>query len=436
MSPRPPLDHVRPGTLRGKPGFFRVGQTKSGQWWFWDADDQAIFLRAVAAVNRSGWGDGRPSRPGRYATTVQALYGEDEQRFVRSVIGRLDRWHVNALGAWAAQEFFDQGLAYTEVVEFRKVGPCIHSGDVLLPDVFDPAWRDAADHWARQICSPRALSRDFVGYFTDHQLGWAQPCLEQPQGVVPADRKQERPSLLQVCLSLEPTFRAYHAAWEFVLAPRQGSLDQLAADWQLDAPHREAVRQATQSDLPLLADGYLRDQRRFAREFARRYFETCSSSIRHYDPNHLVLGCRFAGNPGLAVLKACVPPHVDVLSTRPEREMWDRGVQACSAANGMPVLLTDMTWADVTFARRPMKRETRRLTSIERMLGKGRSYVERVITQKAAVGYEWACWADADEDEPPFGRGLVHIDDREAREHTELLAEINSRAETLRLRAR
>jgi hypothetical protein len=433
----PTLDEFRPSTLRGAQGYVRVGQHRSGAWWFLDPQNRPFLLKAVAAVNRLGWSEGRPARGGKYGATVNQLYGsEDPHRFVRSAIQRLRNWNVNTLGAWSAPEFYDQGMFYTELIEFRKVGPSFHSGTALLPDVFDPAWRDAADTWARQLCTPRARSTEFIGYFTDHELGWAQPRPEWVSGVVPADPEKEKPSLLQICLSLEPSFRAYHAAWEFVLAPRQTSLEKLSADWGFQIAHREVIRQMTINEQPILTPGYLYDQRQFSREFAHRYFSTCASVIRAYDPNHLILGCRFSEPPGNAVLRKCTQPFVDVVSVRPERESWDRTVQTCSALQGMPVLLTSLNWADPTFARTPMKREARRLTSVERMLGKARTYLERTVVQRGSVGFEWSAWADADEDAAPFGQGLVHVDDHEAREHTELLADLNARAEALRVKGR
>lgn len=433
----PSVDDFKPATIRGVSGFVRVGQTRAGQWWLIDPHGRAFLSKAVAAVNRTGWADGRSTRPGKYAAAVDALYGSEEpQLFVRSVVQRLRKWHVNTLGAWTGPDFYDQGAYYTELIEFRKIGPSFHSGDALLPDVFDPAWRDAADAWAKEICTPRKNSTELLGYFTDHELGWAQPTPEQSGGIVPADPKTESPSLLQICLSLEPSFRAYHAAWEFVLAPRNGELSQLTVDWGLPLTHREVVRQRTLLDQPILSPGYLRDNRRFAREFARRYFSTCAAVIRTYDPNHLILGCRFSEYPGPSVVAECIHPNVDVVSIRPEREAWERTAQTMSSANGMPVLLTEVTWADVAFARTPTRREVRRFTSVERMLAKGRLNLERVCAQRSVIGYEWSRWVDGEQEEPPFARGLVHLDDREAREHTELLADLNGRAEILRLKAK
>jgi hypothetical protein len=431
----PSLDDFKPATLRGSRGFFRVGQTKHGQWWFLDAHDRAIFSKAVAAVSRTGWAEGRSSKPGVYTETVNALYGVGEpDRFVRSVVQRMRDWRLNTLGAWTSPEFYDQGVYYTELIEFRKVGPSFHYGGALLPDVFDPAWRDAADAWAKQICQPRKDSTELVGYFTDHELEWAQPVADLGPAAADRESKKERPALLQLCLSLEPTYRAYHAAWEFVLAHRQGELERLSKEWGLALQSREVVRQMTHAEQPIKGEAFQRDQRRFTREFARRYFSTCSSVIRAYDPNHLILGCRFGEFPGGVVLSEAIHGNVDVVSIKPQREHWERTAQACFSANGMPVLLTELSWADPVFARTPIKRETRRLTSVERMLAKGRVGLEKVFGHRAIVGYEWARWVDSDSDEPPFGGGLVHVNDREATEHTELLTDLNARAEILRAR--
>jgi hypothetical protein len=212
-------------------------------------------------------------------------------------------------------------------------------------------------------------------------------------------------------------------------------LERLSVDWELPIANREVVRQMTQSESAITTPGYLEDQDRFACEFARRYFSICSSVIRHYDPNHLILGCRFAEYPGDAIISQCTVPHVDVVSIRPGRDDWDRTAQRVFAEVGGPVLLTELSWSNVAFARAPMKRESRRLTSIERMLKKGRLYLERVFEHRGVVGYEWARWVDAEDEQPPFGSGLVHLDDREALEHTELLSDLNRRAETLRIKS-
>jgi len=128
----------KPEPLRGKPGFFRVGQTRRGQWWLVDAHNRQFFSKGVTGVNRAGRADGRSTQPGPYTAAVDKIYGlDDPQAFVRAALARLEKWHLNTLGAWTGTEFFEQGFADTEILEFRRSGAEINAFGVKLPDVFD-----------------------------------------------------------------------------------------------------------------------------------------------------------------------------------------------------------------------------------------------------------------------------------------------------------
>ncbi len=433
------LPDFRPETIRGTAGFVRVGQTSVGQWWLLDAHDRPFLSRGVNGVNRAGRADGRAPPTGVYAAALERRHGaEDPAAFVQAVLSRLREWRINTLAAWTAPEFFDRGLHYAEVLEFRKLVPetTIKLGGAMLPDVFDPKWAEACAVRAAEICLPRRERAEFIGYFTDHELGWAQPRADglfaQMKSEPATAPRLERPSLLQICLSLEPSFPAYHAAWEFALAAAGGELAALAKTWEVVLPNKEALRQLTQADTALLSEGYLRDNERFSREFARRYFSTCAAAIRRSDPNHLVLGCRFGGPPGSAVVAECVYPHVDVLSANDYHDTLALRLDAYWQANAMPILVGDFSWAGNYFTQRPRSGELRGRTSVERMLARGRAALEEAVVHPAVVGYAWHRWVDSPDDAPPFGQGLVHVDDREAREHTELLFDLNTRAESLR----
>jgi hypothetical protein len=392
-----------------------------------DPLNQPFFGCAVAGVNRTGRADARGPRSGAYATAVAERYGaEDPLGFVRGVLPRLRHWNVNTLDAGTGPEFFDQGIYYTEILEIRKAGPWFHSGQALLPDVFDPAWREAVDRRALEICVPRRESRELIGYFTDSGLNWGQ---RPAVGAV-----SSRPTLLQQCLSLEPSFAAYHAAWEFVLASRNRDLAALSRDWELDLPNKETLRQLTQAENAIASEGYERDQERFSREFARRYFTTCAAAIRKYDPHHLILGCRFTESPGPAVLAECGYPHVDVLSIAglPVDEP-SAYLDSYYKATNMPLWVGEFSWADEAFHGALSDTDAVGLTAVERMLKNGRTAFAAIAAHPAVVGYAWSRWVDGAEAQPPFGPGLVHIDDREAREHTELLRHLNATAEKLHL---
>lgn len=436
-TPRLTLADFKPETLRGVAGFVRIGQTHRGQWWLLDADNRPFFSCGVTQV--------RPAaRPGQGSTADLAAPAEplieaaETPDFATATLRRLRAWHVNTLGAGAAPELLERGMHYTASVDFARQVPAatIKLGGALLPDVFDPGWLEACDQAAAESCGLQRNREHLIGYFTDYELGWAQPHAEALFAQVNLAPKNtprlERPSLLQICLSLEPAFSAYHAAWEFTLAPHAGDLAALARAWEIPLPNKEALRQLTLADTPLLSAGYLADNDRFSREFARSYFTTCAAAIRRYDPHHLILGCAFGGPPGAAVLAECSYPHVDVLSANDYHDTLFERIETYAQAASMPVLLGEFSWVSDYFTKRPQAGEPRGWTTLERMLGKGRAALERAFTHPALVGYAWHRWRDQSGDAAPLGHGLVHVDDREAIEHTELLSDLNSHAERLR----
>jgi len=437
-TPQLTLQDFRIETLRGAAGHVRVGLTRAGQWWLVDARDQPFFSRGVNGLNRTGTTGSRTAQLGSYAATLEALYGNVEPTiFADAALARLLGWGFNTLGAWAGAEFFDRGVAYTEMMDFRQAAPetTIRLGGAKVPDVFDPRWVEACDQRAAGRALARVYSRELIGYFTDDDLVWAQPDGEAGTGEDDGVKRTARPSLLQICLSLEPSFPAYHAAWEFTLAAHGGELATMARAWDVTLPNKEALRQLTLNDVAVVSAGYGRDQERFTREFARRYFVVTAAAIRRHDPHHLILGCRFNANPGAAVLAECVAPQVDVVSLRCRDENVVSRIEVANRAQGMPVLLGEFSWTGETFKRPTAPSETPELSPIERMLSRGRATLARACAHPALVGYAWARWADRDEHVPPFGEGLVRRDDREAREHTDALTDFNARVAALRLAA-
>lgn len=410
-------------SLRGRAGFFRVGQTAAGQWWLVDPHNQPFFAKAVAAVNPHGRAGPLPEHAGAYAQAIWHAHGhEDPSGFARAASQRLRSWGMNTLGPWSEPALAEAGLYVTAIVDFRVAGvPVIRSPGVHLPDVFDPGWLAACDAQAAAAVAPWAGRTDFIGYYTGDAPGWGEP-------------RADRPSLLQICLSLEPGFAAYHAAWEFVLAPHAGDLAALAREWSIDLPNKEVIRQRTLAERPLTTAGYLRVQARFSRECAHRYFTATSAALRRHDPDHLILGCRFSQSPGEAVLAECVYPQVDVVSWQCHAPDFESQVEIYAGATAMPLLLTAFGLSNERFRTAPFSAHSGP-TRIERMLRDGRRALTAACAHPAVVGYEWARWADESDEVPPFGAGLVHVDDREAIEHTELVAQINARAEHVRTRA-
>ena len=391
----------RAETVRGTEGFFRVAQDAGDRWWLVDPAGRPFFAKAVHDVQA-----GEP--PGDGGMPMDSAV-------------RLRNWGFNAVGLTRGSVGRDDGLPFLAAVEFCEAGLTLTAAGMRLPDVFDPKWPGrAADH-ARERCGVLKENPALMGWVTDSALGWAQPSLAG------------RPSLLQICLSLEPSFAAYHAAWEFVLALHGGRLETLARAWGASLPNKEVVRELTRAEEGLGTRGYLRDEARWTREFARRYFTGTAAAVRRVDPNHLVLGCRFADVAGPAILAECAYPAIDVaLPDWRELGAYAPPTRPGGLAFANPILAGNVSWTTPEFLKLPAAARLLRLTSVEWMLRRGRSGLDRLARNPAVVGYVWAQWQDAPAEQPPFAGGLVHQNGIEAREHTELLAQFNRRADSLR----
>ncbi|QYM79202.1 hypothetical protein K0B96_00880 [Horticoccus luteus] len=374
-------------TMRGAAGFFRVAQHRSGAWWLIDPAGEPWWGRAVNGVDAAA--DAGPEHP----------------------VAQLRRWGANALGAGAAAELRGDGLPFLANADFCAAGAVIRGSRVVLPDVFDPAWARAARTHAAAKGADLAGRTDVLGWLTDTGIEWGETAASG------------RPMLLQTCLSLEPGFAAYHAAWEFVLAGHGGRIEPLARAWQVPLANREGVRELTRGDRGIGSRGYLRDEARWAREFARRYFMLTSAALRAAVPEHLIFGARARRGSDPAVRREAVYPAVDVTCGRAD--------EVGLGATG-PVWVDGFSWAKEAFWAAPTARRARKSTSVERMMRQGRAALEQLARHPAVVGFAWSRWRDEPAEQPPFAQGLVHTNGVEAREHTELLTEVNLRAENLR----
>jgi hypothetical protein len=419
----PTFADIRPDSLRGAPGFFRLGRTHEGVWWLLTPEDEPVLLRAVAGVNRHGRAGPPPALRSDYARNVEQLYGPGTGgagNWARHTATRLHGWGVDTVGPWADAELIDRGFYFTALADFcRATVPILHGPGLRLPDVFDPRWPEAAVAHAAAVSAPWSGRRELVGWFTDEGLGWGLSELA-------------RPGLFQACLSLEPSLAAHHAAWEFALAANGGTLGALSTRWGIEIVHREHVRQLTRAEEGIRGEAFAEDAARFEREVARRYFSVTARALREADPTHLVLGCRFAAPPSASVRAACCWPDVAAVSWR-----WRAGssfaMQVAAAGGDEPHWVTGGGLSHGEFRTLPL-RDGMGPTRLERLLRSNREALVAACRDPRTVGIEWAHWADGGGEAPPFGAGLVHADDDEAVEHTELIRHIHVRARALHAR--
>ena len=432
-----------PATLRGTPGFFRVGRTRQGQWWFLTPDNRPFFSKGVTSINRAGTMGGRYAKDGPYAAAVDARYGKNyTEPFVASVLQRLRDWNFNTMGAWVTPEFFDRGFPYTEIIEFTKSGapqvpnPLQDGKHHRLPDVFSPQWPVAVDRLAAELATPRRESRDLIGYFTDNEISFLDPDDFHLWGQTNPELagRRQHAALLQVCLANADHEPATQAAWAHVLAPHGGNCTALSHAWGIAFASRDDLRRLTREGVIFATPAFHYDNHVFVREFARRYFVTTSTAIRRHDPNHLILGMRFGSPPGRAVMESCIAPHVDVLSANNYRDDLHARLEIYARATNMPVLIGEFAWASGYFLERCYPEAPAEMPLVTRMHRMGRHTLEQAFPHPNLVGYTWYRWVQGDPANPKLSdHAMVLNNDAPHPHHPALAKLINARAEGIRV---
>ena len=247
----PPCPVAGNPALKDQPtGFFRVAR-KNGKWWLFTPQGEAFYAVGIDHVNyTSHWCEKLGYAPmHRFAAKK---YGSEEA-WGRTALKRLQDWNFNTLTAGHSPSLRHQKLAH---IEFLNLGAEFANADTLVPkehwtgfpNVFSPRFQKFCEKKAERLCGAMKDDPWLVGYFIDNELDW------------------------------------------FGKAPK-GNL----RNWALGRPEGDPARLAAeQTD----ADG-------FVRLLAEKYFAMTTAAIRKYDPNHLILGCRFAGDAPADIWDVC-----------------------------------------------------------------------------------------------------------------------------------
>lgn len=379
-------------SVRGTTGYFRVGQVRTGAWWLFSPDGAPCFPAALAGRRLQG-----PEVPRMRGLGFDTVVVADD-------------------GGFALQEIWQVRCAC-----LSDGAPRLRTGGACLPDVFDPGWRGQVAQRAAIRCAPFRDDRRIVAWQSDDTLSWAWA---SPRG---------RPTLLQLCLSLEPCFAAYHAAWEFVLALHQGSFDAMVAAWQVDLKNKDALRSWTQEEKGIGSPAYLADHRLWSMQFAQRYFSTVSAILQEAVPNHLRLSPRSeTGGAEPDWLMEVVARACDIHN----RPFGPEGPAGDAEGADGPVWIDGFAWTYpwMTGPTIDDAADDSALTRVEKMLAAGRSAFASMRDDPRVVAWTWPDATDGEWAQRDIKPRLVREDGSAAVEHTELLTWLNKRALKERMR--
>ena len=253
-----------PGVTDTATGFFRVVE-KDGRWWVIDPLGRGTVLLGVDHVTYWGHHSQRTGRSLHHE--ANKVMFPDKADWEADTLKRLQAWGFNLLGAGCDAKLKHRGLIHTV---FLSVGdllcrdgndpdlficPNEHRPCSAFPNVFHPDFAAWADYLARTRCAPNKGDPWLFGYFIDNELAWW-------------GRGAQDTGLFDAVAKLPETHSARIAQRKFLAA--RGVTGDAPAAVKLD----------------------------FLRLAADTYFRVASAAIRRHDPNHLVMGARFAGLGG------------------------------------------------------------------------------------------------------------------------------------------
>ena len=422
--------------------FWRVSQDTNGVWWIISPERQATdssageeggkatFLRGIDHANWNGhYCEALKTNP--YRDEMTKKFDGDRKAWEAETLSRLKAWGFNALGAGCSKELRGRGLVH---IEFLAMGQafCAKGGDYEIskfegvpgsafPNVFHPDFATFCDERARKMCASQKNDLSILGYFFDNELAWGAKGASST-GMYDAVAKM-------------PQSHPARQTLDAFLAERR--LSGGAALNGGEIPHEIKVE--------------------FLRLAARRYFEIIAAAIRRHDPNHLLLGARFAGlGSAHQVVWEEAGKICDILTFNnyPWADL-DENVVYYSRRDGIKA--TDAYALRYSWAKKPMIITEWSFPALDAGLpsscGAGqrfRTQAERtqatelfartLLALPFMVGYDYFMWVD----EPALGisfkfpedsnYGLVNERGEPYREITEMFTHVNREAETLHAR--
>lgn len=398
-------------------GFFAVRE-RDGIWWLTTPQGHVFLSKGVNHVSFRA--DDAPTLGySPYQRAVQEKYGS-EQAWAAAVVKRLRNWGFNTLGSWSSPSTFTQEMPYTVNLNLAtRAGADWLKGAV--GDFFSKDFEEQMEAACRQLCGPRAKDPWLLGYFTDNELRWG------------ADWRGKA-SLLEEYLRFPEGAAGRKAALAF-LEQRYGDVASLNQAWGTSITRWEELSGRE----PAGREAVRADQAAWQEVVARRYFATCKNAIRKADPNHLILGCRFAGQAPDPVLRG-LRDSVDVVSfnnygqTAPVETL-----QNIHRLTGRPILLTEFSFKAMDSGLPNTKGAGRAVATQQDRADGFTQYVHGLIDLPFMVGFHWFEHAD----EPKEGRfdgensnyGLVTIEDRPWDTLVQSMTEVNARLEARHLQA-
>ncbi len=438
-------------------GVFQVTRDDTGRWWAVDPLGRGMVILGVDHVSYRGhWCEALGYAP--YGRKNDARY-PDRSVWESQTVARLISWGFNALGAGSEVSLAGRGLAYSINLNlgtaFCLLGPDHYITPnegrpcTAFPNVYHPKFAAWARYQALRRCAPNRGDPRLIGYFLDNELAWWGRWTAAPADLVSAT------GLFDAAMRLSASNTAKQAACELVRRHAGNDLDKARATWRIRLDNWEHL--ISLAGLPSETPEQIEIKTDFLRQTARRYFEVLVTALRAADPDHMVLGCRFAGTAGAHpvvweaaggwcdVVSLNIYPFADLdtdeVVTRLEphrREPLTSHLTRYQSYCNRPLLITEWSFPALDSGLPCLHGAGQRFHTQAERARASELFARTVLSLPFVIGYNYFMWVD----EPALGistnfpedsnYGLVNEDDQPYEMLTAMFTRLHREAVSIR----
>jgi hypothetical protein len=321
-----------------------------------------------------------PGQVSFYVANIVRRYGVDWQRkWTANAIARLKNWGFNTIANWSDYEVATKpGMPYVLPLSgwtTRKTFPFPWD----FPDVFSKEFEENVERAAARQCDPLRNDPNLIGWFIGNEPHWAR------------------------------SFGSLTPWPDMLLADPEPSATQ--------AHLRELLRSSPGQEARIKND--------FLYTCGRRYFEVIAAAVRRHDPNHLVLGIRFAENPNdhwveLSRMFDVFSVNIYSRDFRPD----PRNIKRYAEISGRPVLIGEFTACAAGRGMQGLFYWTHKVRDYAERGRAYRYYVENAAADPNIIGTHWFQMVDdlptgRPSDEERLNYGFVNVIDLPYQELTD-----------------
>ncbi len=379
--------------------YFTV-EWRDGRAWFKTPSGKPFISMGVNAI-----GDQSYRAPNdNYYNPVKNQFDGDKAAWIKEVFLRMKEWHFNTVGAWSDEDLEKKKVPYTHELYIARGNPWEDVLNSVFSDAFVKRVKENAQKAAEYKDDP-----NLIGYFLDNELPWWGDYGWKTDG---------QKTLLERYAAINLECPDKDALKAFFEDRYDKDIDNFNAVWETHLKSFEDLDSA-QTLIPRTKKQKA-DANAWAGMVAERYFAVTTEALKKIDPNHLILGVRFAGEVPWEVVDACAK-YCDVVSVNLYQRSGDFDTKLFDnfyARAKRPILVTEYSFAaEENQSGDPNKggADVRVPTQADRAEHLDR-YAHQSLNLPYIVGLHWFEWSD----ESPQGRfdgeacdyGLVDIHDK------------------------